>query len=179
MNALLTVRDIFNAQAPSLSADTSLSSAIDLLSKNRINGAPVCDPNGGLLGFLSAHDVMVEMWCQDYIPENDVKVADLMKTDLVTIDIDERLTHVLEYLALDKEQLYPSSAMGYATQLTTLSVEERAKSIKVNKPQILPVLENGKYVGVVSRQEVLKALRSLFNDAVSPVSDDVVTAIVA
>ncbi|MCK6262718.1 CBS domain-containing protein [Vibrio sp. ZSDE26] len=179
MSALLTVRDIVNTQAVSLNVDMNLSTAIDLLSRNTINGAPVCDAKGDLVGFLSAHDVMVEMWCQDYIPENSVKVGDLMKTDLVTMDIEDRLTDVMEYLALDKDQLYPTSAMGYATQLTTLSVEERAKTIKVSKPQILPVLNKGKYVGVVSRQEVLKGLRTLFNDAVSPVVEDIAPANVA
>ncbi|GAL12290.1 formate efflux transporter [Vibrio astriarenae] len=69
--------------------------------------------------------------------------------------------------------------MGYATQMTTLSLEERAKSMKVNKPQILPVLNKGQYVGVVSRQEVLKALRTLFTDSVSPVVEAIVPANVA
>ena len=178
MSALLTVRDIVNAQATTLSADATLSSAIDVLSKNHVNGAPVCDANGSLIGFLSAHDIMVEMWCQDYLPDHGVRVRDLMKTDLVTLDIDDRLTDVIDFLALDKEQLYPTSAMGYATQLTTLSLEERAKSIKVNKPQILPVIQQGEYVGVVSRQEVLKALRTLFNDPKTPAAENVAPDVV-
>lgn len=172
MSALLTVRDIVNSQAPTLSADSTLPAAIDVLSNNHMNGAPVCDATGNLVGFLSAHDVMVEMWCEDYLPNEKVTVSDLMKTDLITIDINDRLTDVLEFLALDKEQLYPTTSMGYATQMTTLSVEERAKTIKVNKPQVLPVLENGQLAGVVSRQEILIALRSLFNDAISLVADE-------
>ncbi|MGF1682698.1 CBS domain-containing protein [Photobacterium minamisatsumaniensis] len=168
MSALLTVRDIVNVKAPTLSHEATLPTAIDVLSKNHVNGAPVCDADGILIGFLSAHDIMVEMWCQDYLPDHDVRVKDLMKTELVTLNIDDPLTDVIDFLALDKEQLYPTTAMGYATQLNTLSLEGRAKSMKVNKPQVLPVLENGKYVGVVSRQEVLKALRALFNDATTP-----------
>ncbi|MGF1703048.1 CBS domain-containing protein [Photobacterium makurazakiensis] len=178
MSALLTVKDIVNTKSPTLSAEATLPSAIDVLSNNHINGAPVCDTNGGLIGFLSTHDIMVEMWCQDYLPDHDVRVKDLMKTDLVSLDINDRLTDVIDFLALDKEQLYPTSAMGYATQLNTLSLEERAKSMRVNKPQILPVIQDGKYVGVVSRQEVLKALRTLFNDAKAPVAEDIAPAVV-
>ncbi|MGL6313960.1 CBS domain-containing protein [Vibrio sp. WXL103] len=179
MSALLTVRDIVNSQAPTFSVDTSLSSAIDLLIEHQTNGAPVLDAEGQLVGFLSAHDVMVEMWCQDYLPDYTVKVGHLMKTDVVTMNLEDRLTDALEELALDKEQLYPTSGMGYATQMTTLSLEERAKSIKVNKPQILPVLDQGQYVGVVSRQEVLKALRSLFNDSPSQTTEATAPANVA
>lgn len=167
MSALLTIKDIVNTQAPVLNVDATLPFAIDVLSQHRVNGAPVCNDKGDLIGFLSAHDIMVEMWCQDYIPDSDVHVANLMKTDLVTVDVNDRLTDVLEFLALDKDQLYPTTAMGYATQMTTLSVEERAKTIKVNKPQILPVTDQGKFVGVVSRQEVLKALRTLFTEPVA------------
>ncbi|MCW8335599.1 CBS domain-containing protein [Vibrio sp. SCSIO 43135] len=168
MSALLTVSDIVNPQAPVLTADASLPVAIDMLLKNQINGAAVCDSEGNLQGFFSAHDVMVEMWCQDYIPDQDVTVGSLMKTDVVSIKANDRLTDVMEFLALDKEQLYPTTSMGYATRLTTLSVEERAKSIKVNRPQILPVVDAGKYVGTVSRKEVLAGLRTLFTDSVSP-----------
>ncbi len=184
MSAVLTVRDIVNPDTPTMRVDTSLSMAIDILMDNQLNGAPVCNANNELVGFISAHDVMIEMWCQDYIPDNSVKVGDLMKTDVVTMDIEDRLTDALEYLAIDKEQLYPTTSMGYATQFTTLSVEERAKSIKVSKPQILPVMNKGRYVGVVSRQEVLKALRSLFKDVKSavkpaPVEEVAAEAIVA
>lgn len=179
MSAVLTVRDIVNPQTPTFCVDTSLSSAIDMLIQNQANGAPVLNAQGELVGFLSAHDVMIELWCQDYIPDNTVTVGSLMKTDVITMDIEDRLTDALEYLAIDKEQLFPTSGMGYATQMTTLSLEERAKSMKVNKPQILPVLNKGQYVGVVSRQEVLKALRTLFTDSVSPVVEAIVPANVA
>lgn len=72
MSAVLTVRDIVNPQVPTFCVDTSLSSAIDMLIQNQANGAPVLNAQGELVGFLSAHDVMIELWCQDYIPDNTV-----------------------------------------------------------------------------------------------------------
>ncbi|MEH0664846.1 CBS domain-containing protein [Vibrio scophthalmi] len=173
MSALLTVSDIVNSNAPVLRQDTPLYAAIDQFLQHNTNGAAVCDEQGKLVGFFSAHDVMTEMWCQDYIPDTQVTIGQLMKTDVVTIGFEERLTDVMEFLALDKDQIYPTTAMGIATRLSTLSLEERVKSIKVNRPQILPVLNDGKYVGVVSRTEVLRALRTLFKEAptaTSPVS---------
>lgn len=43
--------------------------------------------------------------------------------------------------------------------------------MKVSKPQVLPVLENGQMVGVVTRQEVLKALRPVFGERLNLVED--------
>ncbi len=158
------VKDIMNPKPVTISAETPIVIALDVLLDNNVTSAPVVDVQNRLVGFFSAHDVMVELWCEDYIPVKDQKVVDIMSRDVVAIDAGDRLVDVVEFLCIDKEQLYPTSNMGIATRMTSLSLEERAKSIKVSKPQVLPVLENGQMVGVVTRTEVLKALRPIFGE---------------
>ncbi len=158
------VKDIMNPKPVTISAETPIAIALDVLLDNNVTSAPVVDVQNRLVGFFSAHDVMVELWCEDYIPVKDQKVVDIMSRDVVAIDAGDRLVDVVEFLCIDKEQLYPTSSMGIATRMTPLSLEERAKSIKVSKPQVLPVLENGQMVGVVTRTEVLKALRPIFGE---------------
>ncbi|MCR9548476.1 formate transporter FocA [Vibrio antiquarius] len=158
------VKDIMNPKPVTISAETPIAIALDVLLDNNVTSAPVVDVQNRLVGFFSAHDVMVELWCEDYIPVKDQKVVDIMSRDVVAIDAGDRLVDVIEFLCIDKEQLYPTSNMGIATRITSLSLEERAKSIKVSKPQVLPVLENGQMVGVVTRTEVLKALRPIFGE---------------
>ncbi|MFH4522942.1 formate transporter FocA [Vibrio diabolicus] len=158
------VKDIMNPKPVTISAETPIAIALDVLLDNNVTSAPVVDVQNRLVGFFSAHDVLVELWCEDYIPVKDQKVVDIMSRDVVAIDAGDRLVDVVEFLCIDKEQLYPTSSMGIATRMTSLSLEERAKSIKVSKPQVLPVLENGQMVGVVTRTEVLKALRPIFGE---------------
>ncbi|WP_182018554.1 formate transporter FocA [Vibrio diabolicus] len=158
------VKDIMNPKPVTISAETPIAIALDVLLDNNVTSAPVVDVQNRLVGFFSAHDVMVELWCEDYIPVKDQKVVDIMSRDVVAIDAGDRLVDVVEFLCIDKEQLYPTSSMGIATRMTSLSLEERAKSTKVSKPQVLPVLENGQMVGVVTRTEVLKALRPIFGE---------------
>ncbi|AYF22138.1 formate transporter FocA [Vibrio parahaemolyticus] len=165
------VKDIMNPKPVTLSVEMPVAAALDTLLDNNLTSAPVVDLHNRLVGFFSTHDVMVELWCQDYIPVKDQKVVDLMSRDVVAIDAGDRLVDVVEFLCIDKEQLYPTSSMGIATRLTSLSLEERAKSMKVSKPQVLPVLENGQMVGVVTRQEVLKALRPVFGERLNLVED--------
>ena len=167
------VKEIMNPSPVTLSVEMPVSTALDTLLDNNLISAPVVDIENRLVGFFSAHDVMVELWCQDYIPAQEQKVVDLMSRDVVAIDANDRLVDVVEFLCIDKEQLYPTTSMGMATRFTSLSLEERAKSIKVSKPQVLPVLENGLMVGVVTRNEVLKALRPVYGERLNLVEDNV------
>lgn len=164
MKNATVVKDIMDAKPIVLGVEMPIATALDTLLDNHVVSSPVVDIEGRLVGFLSAHDLMVDLWCQDYLPSTGQKVVDLMSQDVVAIDVNDRLVDVVEFLCIDKEQLYPTSSMGIATRMTSLSLEERAKSMKVNKPHVLPVLENGKFAGVVSRQEVLNALRPIYGE---------------
>lgn len=171
MSTNILVKDIMNPNPITLSADVHTPTAIDTLLDNHIISAPVVDVEGRLVGFFSAHDVMVDLWCQDYLPVSGQKVVDLMSRDVVAIDVSDKLVDVAEFLCIDKEQLYPTTSVGIATRFSTLSLEERAKSMRVSKPHVLPVLDNGKLVGVVTRENVLAALRNIYGERVSLVEE--------
>ncbi len=100
------VKEIMNPTPVTLSVEMPVATALDTLLDNNLISAPVVDVQNRLVGFLSAHDVMVELWCQDYIPANEQKVVDLMSRNVVAIDANDRLVDVVEFLCIDKEQLY-------------------------------------------------------------------------
>jgi CBS domain-containing protein len=172
MNNNIAIKEIMNTQPTTLSVEMPTSVALDTLLDHNLTSAPVTDIEGRLVGFLSVHDVMVDLWCQDYIPESGQKVVDLMSRDVVAIDVSERLIDVAEFLCIDKEKLYPTTSMGIATSFTTLSLEERAKSMRVSKPHVLPVLENGALVGTLSRANVMSALRPIYGERLNIVEND-------
>lgn len=169
MNTHIFAKNIMNTKPTALTADMPIGLAMDVLALKNSTSAPVCDINGKLVGFLSAHDVMVELWCQDYLPNNDKKVVDLMSRNVIAIDINERLVDIVEYFSIDKDQVYPTTSMGIATSMAMLSVEERAKAAVVKKPQVLPVLDNGQFVGLITRTEVMNALRPVFGERMNVV----------
>ncbi len=176
MNNNIAIKEIMNTQPTTLSVEMPTSVALDTLLDHNLTSAPVTDIEGRLVGFFSVHDVMVDLWCQDYIPESGQKVVDLMSRDVVAIDASERLIDVAEFLCIDKEKLYPTSSMGIATSFTTLSLEERAKSMKVSKPHVLPVLENGALVGTLSRANVMSALRPIYGERLNIVENELASA---
>ncbi|MFM2586844.1 formate transporter FocA [Vibrio sp. TBV020] len=164
MNNNITAKNVMNSNPLILRAEMLTPVAIDSLLEHRQVSAPVCDIEGRLVGFFSAHDIMVDLWCQDYIPAKEQKVVDIMARDVIAIDVNDKLVDIAEFLCVDKDQLYPTTSMGIATQLTTLSLEERAKAMKVSKPHVLPVLEDGKLVGVITREDILNALRPIYGE---------------
>ncbi|MDN3680741.1 formate transporter FocA [Vibrio tapetis subsp. quintayensis] len=164
MNTNTTVKTLINAPAFSLQADMPTELAIDSLVGQNLNGAAVTDKSGRLVGFFSLHDVLVELWCQDYIPVKGQKVVDLMSRDVVAIDANDSLVNIAEYICLDKDQLYPTTDMGIATSFNTLSLEERAKSLKNTKPKSYPVLDGDTFIGTVTRIDVMRALRSVYGE---------------
>ncbi|MCL9776591.1 formate transporter FocA [Vibrio methylphosphonaticus] len=176
MNNALVVKEIMTHQPVTLSAETVTAVALDTLLDHNLTSAPVVDVEGRLVGFFSVHDVMVDLWCENYNPKTGQKVVDLMNRDVVAIHCNEKLVDVAEFLCIDKEQLFPVTSMGIATNYTTLSLEERAKSMKVNKPHVLPVLDDGRLVGVLSRGDVMKAIRPVYGERLNVVERSLETA---
>ncbi|PSW13902.1 formate transporter FocA [Photobacterium sanctipauli] len=164
----LTVKDVTNTQPFTLTADISVPKAIDMMVEQNLSGAPVCDVQGHLVGFFSTFDVMKELWYQDYQPIKGTKVVDLMKRDVVAVNVDDHLVDIVEYLCIDKDQLYPTTPMGIATSTTTMSLEERVKALKASKPRILPVLQDDLFIGIITRESIMAELRNVYDDALEP-----------
>ncbi|WP_371378206.1 formate transporter FocA [Thalassotalea aquiviva] len=179
MNNVTLVRDIMQSQPIVFSAETHISAALDTLLNANSSSAPVCDREHNLVGFLSTHDILVNLWCKDYQADANLRVADLMNTDIVTVNAQDTLEQVLEFMCIDKEQLYPTTDFAMATQMITLPLEQRAKKIRTNKPHNLPVVDQGKLVGVISRVDIMKALRPVFGYHIQTLSNDGLTKEIA
>lgn len=149
----LPVTDIMSAPAITLSPDTTVEEAIGVLVERGIEGAPVVDAEGQLVGLLDDDDLIVSEArlhapttieiLGAYIPlPGDLKrfneevrqalgrtVAEVMDTDVATVD-------------------------------TTSTVEDAATLLHDRGISRLPVLgEAGEVVGVVTRGDLVKALR--------------------
>ncbi|RYV02785.1 formate transporter FocA [Shewanella sp. OPT22] len=162
MNAKLLIKEIMNTKPLLLTTEMSVVNAIDILLTENSDAAVVCDEHGSLAGIFSVHDVMVDLWCEDYIPAREKTVAELMSTNLITVSANDKVVDAVEFMCVDKASLYPISPFGIATDFTMASVEERAKAMKVHQPRLLPVMDNGKLMGVINRSIVLACLREIY-----------------
>ena len=147
---MLKAKDIMEKDVLSFSLETDIVPAAKMLIDNNINGAPVVDDKGVVVGILCQSDLITQQkniktpsiftFLDGYIPltsfkkfENDIKkiaaikVKDAMTKDPVTVDPDTDIGHIA-MLMVDK---------NFHT---------------------LPVIYNEKLVGIIGKVDVLKTL---------------------
>ncbi|MCW8331609.1 formate transporter FocA [Photobacterium sp. SDRW27] len=163
----LLVNDFMRPATTTLQPGMPVAEALDILLKEELSGAPVLSSDQRLVGFFSIHDTLVDLWCNDYMPDAECKVQDLMKHEIQTVSPDNSILEIAEYMSIDKNILYPVSSGGIATQLTTLSLNERARTMVVNRPHCFPVVKDEQLVGMITRHEIVKALRPVYGSVVS------------
>lgn len=136
MHRSIKVRDYMNREAITLSPETNLFKAIDVLLAHRISGAPVVDAQGNLVGVLSESDCLQGILNDAYYEESCGTVASLMSKAVETIDADADILQAAEHFVTRSRRR-------------------------------LPVLEQGKLVGEISRRDLLRALKT-YNDHGAP-----------
>ncbi|WP_064602454.1 formate transporter FocA [Photobacterium sp. J15] len=163
----LLVNDYMRPATTTLQPGMPVAQALDILMKEEQSGAPVLSSDNRLVGFFSVHDALVDLWCNDYMPDAECKVQDLMKHEIQTVSPDNSILEIAEYMSIDKNILYPVSSSGIATQMTTQSLTERARTMVVSRPQSFPVVKDEQLVGMISRHDIIKALRPVYGSLVS------------
>jgi len=141
----MKVKEIMVKDVTSISPETGVDEALDLLQKMQISGLPVIDENGKLVGMFTEKDILsyilpsyIEKVGRFIYEENPkstkkkfmelskIKVRQLMRRDVVT-----------------------------ATEDTTLC--EVARVMLTQKARRIPVVDkSGKVVGIVARCDILK-----------------------
>jgi len=90
-----------------LSPDTDVLDAIHELLQHRIAGAPVVDDHGNLVGMLSEFDCMQVVLTAGYHGEPGGPVADLMATDVKTVDAGMSIVDLAELFIETRYRRFP------------------------------------------------------------------------
>jgi CBS domain-containing protein len=123
------VRQIMTTKLITLRPDMPAVDAAEVLLKNAISGAPVADSEGNLLGLLSEFDCLRAVATADY--EMDAHDSVEVVADLMT-----QACHTI------------------APEVDLFGLAHEFVKLRVRR---LPVVENGKLIGQVSRRDALRA----------------------
>ena len=158
----ITVRELMTTDVESVAPDDEVSEVLGRLARAPFNGFPVVDGDGAIVGIVTQHDLVGLFQTKDrtlWIPiglppftetltyavdvswddldlgvdlakNADRPISEVMTTDVVTVGPDADLDTVLDLLADDDRD--------------------------INR---LPVVEGGRLVGIVARQDVVRAIR--------------------
>ena len=149
----LTVVDVMTQPVLSVSADTPLQHAVQLISDHHISGLPVLDEAGVLIGELSEQDLMVRESGVDAGPY--VMLLDSVIYLRNPLNWDKQVHQVLGTCVKDLMRKEVHSCKG------NLPLPKAASQLHDRSTQRLFVLDDhNKLVGVITRGDVVRALAS-------------------
>jgi len=148
----VTARDIMTQNVITVTPETSLEELAGILSAHRISGTPVVDPEGGLVGIVTEKD-LIRRNSRLHIPTV-FRIFDAF----VTL---ERPGKMLE----EMKRVAATSVGDICTRkVVTIEPESTVQDIATimseENVHLLPVLQDGKLVGIVGKVDVVRALSS-------------------
>jgi CBS domain-containing protein len=147
---MIIARDIMNTDLITVTPDMDISRAAKILFDNRINGVPVVDDNGGLVGILCQSDLITQ---QKKLP---------IPTVFTFLDGLIRLTSVKQI----EKQVRKIAALTVSEAMTPKPVTvrpdtglETVAALMVDSNfHTLPVVEDSRLVGIIGKEDVLRTL---------------------
>ncbi|KPJ75360.1 MAG: hypothetical protein AMJ54_15215 [Deltaproteobacteria bacterium SG8_13] len=149
---MLKVKDIMTREVITVTPDTEILKAAALLLEKRINGLPVVDKAGQLVGILCQSDLVVQQkkiplpslftLLEGFVPLTSMKRIDREVEKIAAVTVSQAMT--------------PRPVIVHPQT----GIEEVAALMADKKYHTLPVVEDGRLVGIVGKEDVLKTLFS-------------------
>jgi len=147
---MLKAKDIMTTEVITVAPETEIAQAARLLLENRINGVPVVDTAGKLVGILCQSDLIAQ---QKSIP---IPSLFTLLDGYIPLTLSKRLDREVSKIAAT------TVAEAMTPNPTTVDPEtdiEKIAALMVEKNfHTLPVVEAGKVVGVLGKEDVLRTL---------------------
>ena len=147
---MLKAKDIMTRELITVSPQTEISAAAKILIETRINGLPVINDSGKLVGILCQSDLVAQ---QKNIPIPSVYT--LLESFIPLTSIKRIDKEVEKIAALRVEQAMTPDPVTVGPET---GIEDVARLMVDKKYHTLPVMEDDKIVGVVGKEDVLKTL---------------------
>ncbi|MFQ5716914.1 MAG: CBS domain-containing protein [Nitrospinales bacterium] len=146
----LTAKDIMSRQVVTIRKQDSIEDLARLFIKHEINGVPVVDETGKVVGIVTESD-LIEQNKNLHIPT----VITLFDA-VISLDSDKKLEAEIKKLTATKVEDICNPKVITITQ--DMEVTELASLMADKRVHTLPVLENGQLVGIIGKLDIIKAL---------------------
>ena len=142
----LRVGDVMETDWPTLGPESTVEEAIKLFAEERISGAPVVE-DGRLVGIITEGDLIFQ--------DADVKAPgflDILGGIVPLGDTDEYRREALKSAGVTVGEVMSDDPVTVAPEAT---LAETATIMADRRKKILPVVEGGQLVGVITRMDIL------------------------
>jgi CBS domain-containing protein len=146
----LTAADLMTEQVVTAQVDDPVAKIARLLSDNEISALPICDRQGGVVGMLSEGDLI-----RPYGKERASKRAWWLNLLAEGTDL---APSFVECLKVENQLARDLMVTPVITASPETTVPELADLLGRHHIKRLPILRDGKLVGIVSRADVVRAI---------------------
>ena len=152
----MIIKDVMNKSVITCAPEDSLGEVARLLRENNISGMPVVDgrkivgivSEGDLLGLFESHESSGELWLPSPLEIIEIPIRSIVRL--------EKAKKALENMTQKPIRDIMEKTVHTISPDDTL--EEASNKITGYKVNRLPVVENGKLVGIVARSDIIKGL---------------------
>jgi CBS domain-containing protein len=163
---MLTVRDVMSRSVVSVHRRTPLKEVAQALIDNRISGVPVVDVDGVVVGVVSEADLLIKEQGAGAIHHRPL-------TRLFGESRDSR-AQILKVGALNADEAMTAPAI---TITSDQSIHEAAAIMTTKHVNRLPVVDEGRLVGIVSRADLVRAYVRTDDDLAATIRQEVLLRI--
>ncbi len=149
-DAMLKVKDIMTRELITVSPGTEIVHATKLLLENHINGVPVTDETGKLVGILCQSDLIAQ---QKKLPTP--SFFRLLNGLIPMTSMKQIEKQVQKITAATVAQAMTKNPV---TVQPDTDIEEVAALMVDNNFHTIPVMDEGKMVGIVGKEDILRTL---------------------
>ncbi len=157
----MKVSDVMTKHVISISQETSVFVAIRLMLKHHISGLPVIDEHARLVGILSEGDFLRRA-------EIETEHKRSLWFDALFGPTDGAAAYVHSHGLAVREVMTPDPI----TVAEDTTLDEVVRLMETRGVKRLPVLRDGRVVGIVTRANLMRALLSIHRSAPQPSDDD-------
>lgn len=150
------VKDTMTKYVITLSPEESIRDASEKFAMKNISGAPVVDESGKIVGILSEADILHSL--KTYYKQSDVVFLPT-PFDLIEIPFRQVITFTEAKVALEdisKKKVREIMKKNVISISPDESVEYAAELMIEKKVNRLPVVENEKLLGIITRGDIIK-----------------------
>ena len=145
---MLTARDVMSTDVKTVSPDMSVEEAAKVMSDNNVSGLPVVNDDGELVGILSEKDMIIKdkkLHFPDYIN---------VLGGIIYLESYKKFEEEFKkYIAVDVKGLMTKDVITISPEETLEEIANLMVEEDINR---LPVVEDGKLIGIVTRGDLVK-----------------------
>ncbi len=134
----------------STTPDATVADVAALLAKHDISAVPVCEADGRLVGMLSEGDLM-----RPFGVKNEMRRAWWLEMLAEGTDL---APEFVDYMRLDRRRARDLMTRDVVTATEGTSAAELADLVSQHRIKRVPIVRDGKLVGIVSRADLVRAL---------------------